>query len=150
MATVIIMQGIPGSGKTTVVNKLLGDGVDRYQLVCRDDFRFALGVRYGEMNYSLEPIITSITHTMIRAFLQRGLNIIIDETNTTIKNIQDIKRISDEYEADIYIYRMVTPLNICIKRRCADGKFPRHVIERMASNMEKMDIDLPIVEIEGY
>ena len=156
MSDMIIMQGLPGSGKSTFVKKeIINSGDKRYQLVCRDDLRFAFGVKYGEMNYSLEPIIAAISHSMIRAQLNRGLNVVVDETNTSVKNVGELIKIAEEYDADVWIYRMVTPFETCVERRCSDGRFPEDAIKRMNGQLREWDNIFDdrikgIIEVKGY
>ena len=73
----IVMIGLPGSGKSTYVNQHLSN----YQVICADDVRLSLGYVFEP---KIEPIVHFICETTIRSYFIRGLPIVVDETNTRI------------------------------------------------------------------
>lgn len=127
----IIMIGLPGSGKSTFVNNLvIKNKAFNYQIVCRDDLRLAFG---NSFNPLVEPHIYAIAQTVVRALMIRKMNIVIDETNTTIKMLQLWINIAKEYDYNIRIIVLTTPVEICKLRRT--DKVPEEVIDRMNSQL---------------
>ena len=128
------MQGVPGSGKTTVVNeKYIPQG---YQIICRDDFRFSMGLGYGQnLNEKMEEEIEKIHKAVLAALMHRGCNIVIDECNVRQKYLQNLwmyivkhmKKYNKEYT--ITIHTLDVDVDECIKRR--GPNFPEHAIRRM-------------------
>jgi len=124
----VIMCGLPKSGKSTIVNKEFRE----YQVICGDDIRLALGV---EFDPRLEEFVWGTFNTMVRASLIRGLDVVLDGTHTTKFRRERVIKIGQEYDADIKIYFINAPYEICLERAKKDN-FPLHVLERMKENLD--------------
>lgn len=114
MNDIMIMVGLPGSGKSTFIDNTLLKRRKNYQIVCRDDIRLSLGQEYEAR---LEPVVTMVEKVTCRALMERGLNIIIDETNTRIKYVQEHIDLANEYGYRKTIIALDTHINICKERR---------------------------------
>jgi predicted kinase len=124
----VIMCGLPKSGKSTIVNRELRE----YQVICGDDIRLALGV---EFDPRLEDFVWGTFNTMVRASLIRGLDVVLDGTHTTRFRRERVINLGREYEADITIFFVKTPYETCIKR-AIESDFPVDVMERMQASLE--------------
>lgn len=94
---IIILQGVPASGKSTYAKKLHEEN-QNYVIVSRDNIRRSRG------NYWIpeqEDYITDIEVFCVEAALRRNLIPIIDATNLNEKFLSNWKRIADIYDADI-------------------------------------------------
>lgn len=135
----IVMIGIPGSGKSHYVDKHFSD---THQIVCTDDIRKALGFIFER---KMETFVHCISETFVKAKMERGLSIVIDETNIGISQILKWKILAEEYEYETRAIIMDTPIDICKDRRkCKEGEFPEEVIDRMnigLSNLKCDDLD---------
>lgn len=144
MTELIIMVGLPGSGKSTfvddyIIGKGFEEGVYGYHIVSRDDIRLAFG---SDFNRLVEPFIGAIAKTMVRAYMIRGLNIVVDETNTNIHTIKSWSDLAKEYGYKTRAMVMTTPVKICKERReTSEGKFPEEVIDRMSEQLEALMVD---------
>ncbi len=78
MQKIIILQGIPGSGKSTWARNFIKDKSESYIIVCRDDIRNMLGDYWVPKR---ENLVSEIEMDCITAGLKLGYNIIIDATN---------------------------------------------------------------------
>ncbi len=135
MKELIIMIGLPGSGKSYHVNKFY----KKYQIVCQDDIRKALGV---EFEIKIDPIVNSIAKIMGRAYMERGLSIVIDETNTRYESIKFWKDLAHEYSYTITYIFMNTKIETCIKRRKKSiEKFSDSYIRRMDKQLKILEKD---------
>lgn len=132
MKEMVIMVGAPGSGKSVYVNKhFLRNG---YQIVCRDDIRLALGFEFEPRH---EQLVLSIVMINARAHLERGLPVVIDETNTTLTTLNMWKNLAVEYGYSVKFFVIYQPLEVCKQRRGVyEGKFPEEVVERMHDQLE--------------
>jgi len=138
-----IMCGLPRSGKSTFIN----ENLKHYQIICKDDIRLALGFVY---NQDLEDIVEVITNALIKASLIRGLDTVIDETNTTQSRRKKLISMGKEYNAEMILYFVKTSYEACIERAKQYG-FPLAVITRMKQNLENEppseDEGINIIEI---
>lgn len=107
--------GCPRSGKSTIVNEtwlhLPVQTENPRVVVCGDDIRIALsGDRY---NYLTETYVSAIKYTMIRAYLNRGFDVLVDGTHTSPGSIKRL------FEIDINASPWWIP---CFKIVAENGK----------------------------
>lgn len=134
MKKLILMCGVPGSGKSTFVDEHLIYGST--QLVCADTVRLALGNKF---NPAAEPVVHAICQTVARAHMERGYDIVVDETNTLPRNIQPYIKLAKDYGYHTSLYFIDTPLDVCINRRLTDdATYPwEEIITRMSKNLKE-------------
>lgn len=130
MRNLVIMIGIPGSGKSTYID----ENLDEYQIVCRDDIRLSLGTIFEPL---LEKFVYAIADTMVRANMIRQRNIVIDETNTNIKTIENYLLLARTFDYTTTAILFKTPLEICKQRRDF-SLVPEAVIDRMYLQLNKL------------
>lgn len=131
---IIIMRGIPGSGKTTKAKSYVNKG---FKKVGKDELRRMIN------DYSLdnsdENMIQRIQEDVIKNFMTFGRNIVIDNTHARYKYIDSlIKYItavksSVDYDYSIEIDFIDTPLDVCLERNSKRGSdvVPESVIRKM-------------------
>ena len=112
MAGLVVLKGLPASGKTTYAKKLVDIGFKR---VNKDDLRMM--VDSGKYSKSNEANIHNIMIDITRYYLTRGYNVIWDNTNLNPKILKEAKKLVKEYEASIEIVDFTdVPLETCIER----------------------------------
>jgi len=91
MKQVIILQGLPASGKTTWAKELVKEMPGRYKRVNKDDLRAMLD--NGRWTNGNENFVLEIRDQTILAALKDGRHVIVDDTNLHQKHIDRIKAI---------------------------------------------------------
>jgi len=81
----IVLQGLPGSGKTTWRKKYVEENPATI-VVCRDEIRHELG-DYSH-NSDTEKEVSRIEIERVKNALNDGLDVIIDATNLSMKNMK--------------------------------------------------------------
>ena len=128
---IILMVGIQGAGKSTYINKHMRG----YQLLCLDDIRLSLGNVY---NRRAEPIVRAMADIMGRAFLERGLSIVVDGVNTSKYIVQKWRSLADEYGYKLNGIHIDTPFELCIERRLGINKVTMEVLEKTKSYLDEL------------
>ena len=132
LTTLILMVGLPYSGKTTLAHEI------GHPIVSPDAIRLALhGERYLQ---TAEPMVWTLAVIMVNALFEAGhSHVIVDATNNTVKRRQfwrDAGNWVVEYEV------VDTPEKLCIQRaQQADDLDIVPVIARMASGHEPVTRD---------
>lgn len=120
--TFVMMVGIPGSGKSTVADKLKyimeneGEKKDKIIILSSDALRREiLGSEESQENNGL--IFSEMRKRSLEAILE-GKSVIYDATNTTIKNRESILEELNKSNIKCYklAYLMSTPFRICLEQ----------------------------------
>lgn len=97
MSKIIILQGVPASGKSTYARKLHEQNKD-YVIVNRDSIRRMRGDYWIPEQ---ESYITDIEICCVESALKRGLTPIIDATNLNEAYLELWKDIAEDFEVEI-------------------------------------------------
>lgn len=118
MRTILILKGLPGSGKTTYA-RLLVKSLN-YIRVNKDDLRGMMS--NGQWNRSKEPLIVTVRNNIIVNAILSDLDVVVDDTNFNPFHTGDIEKIADtlrrKHNIKIRVAEetMDTPIEECIKR----------------------------------
>ena len=120
---VIIMVGVPRSGKSTKVKELSKEGY--IPISCDDIFR-TMGIRYSDEIY---PLVENIMKIMCESMIIRGIDIIIDRTSATKKERKIWTDICKKHNVEWDFCEIETPpLNVLIDR-CEKTNFPIDILK---------------------
>lgn len=131
----VILSGIPGSGKSTWLRNHLGEG-DIY--VSRDEVRFSI-INDDENYFAHETEVFDKFIAEIEENLNKGLRVFADATHINWASRRKLlERIHDKENIDIDVYYFKVPLKICLERnnqRSGRAFVPEDVVRRMHSQL---------------
>lgn len=112
MAKLLVLQGIPASGKTTYARELVESDYS-YVRVNRDDLRNMRGVYWIP---SQEKLISAWEFDSIRTALSLGFNVVSDSTNLNLSTIATLTNIARELAVEIEFKMIEIELDEAIRR----------------------------------
>lgn len=125
---VIIMQGLPASGKSTESKKLVDK--ENYKRINKDDLRAMVDNKYHSKTN--EKLILKARDSLLSLYLSSGRNVVVDDTNFEQYHIDRITEIASEYNAQVEVKFIDTPLDVCIERdKKRENGVGAHVIRSM-------------------
>ena len=132
MATLILMVGIPGSGKSTYTKTKIER---RVRILSSDAIRKELFDDENDQEHN--DIVFETLYNRAREHLEAGRDVLIDATNNNKKN----RKRTLEHFADLNIKRKAivieTPVDVCIKRdKRRERTVGTEVINKFAENFE--------------
>lgn len=136
---VIILKGLPASGKTTWAKEQVKNGNGQVKRVNKDDLRAMLDE--GKWSKEREKFILFMRNEFISRSLVNGFTIIVDDTNLAPKHIEEISEQVDKLskllgwtiEIEINDSFCAVPMRECIRRDALrPNPVGRDVIRRMA------------------
>ena len=95
--SVVLLRGVPGSGKSTAALQLMNDFPGQFVRVNRDDIRMMM---YGEYHFSgddantKEKAVTQVEHSLIKSAIKAGKRPLVDATNLNKQSVKGILRIA--------------------------------------------------------
>jgi 2',3'-cyclic-nucleotide 3'-phosphodiesterase len=100
--TLVLLQGLPGSGKSTFIKE---NELEEYTL-CKDEFRIKAGCITDEgISQDCNGIVKRIVYMLLEARLKNGKFTIIDETCAHTTTVDKYKEYAKKYGFDVVIIR---------------------------------------------
>lgn len=117
MPIVILMQGLPGSGKTTAARRLQAAN-SRMLRMSLDDIRFMLST--DPWTPELAPVVTAAHDAALLAAVRQGRDVVVDNTNLWPERPAAIKGLLAGTEVTWRVHSLLeVPLETCIARDAA-------------------------------
>lgn len=118
MPKLIILRGLPASGKTTwardFISRELAAGNTKVVNVCRDDLRAMHGL--GKQPTAFEGTVTQLQHVMIRGGLKEGCTVLSSDTNLKASYVKELLKLAALFNAEVEFVDFDAPLEECINR----------------------------------
>ena len=120
MQKILILQGLPASGKSTYAKELMTREPGKWKRInkdlLREMFDFSVWSERGE------AIVIQNRNNLIYQFIRDGYNVIIDDTNfapkhvTVISTIAETIKSTDNIDVEVEVKFIDTPLIECLER----------------------------------
>ena len=141
MAKLLVLSGLPGSGKTEEARRIL-EKSGNYVRVNKDSLRSML--HFDKWNGKNEGLTIDVEKAIVKAMLSKNECVVVDDTNLNEKIIQSCKSIADSVEATFEHKYVTTSLQDCLDRNELRKKngghyVPRSVIINMARRIGQKD-----------
>jgi predicted kinase len=118
MTMLRITRGLPASGKTTLARAWVAEDPRSRARVNRDDLRAMLHTRY--LGQDTERQIQAFRDAAVVALLERGIDVIIDDTCLPARTVRDLRRLSVRAGATFEVVDLTdVPLETCLERNAA-------------------------------
>ena len=137
----IVMVGLPASGKSTQAKKIL-DQHKNMRSVSFDEYRFLMlnFPRTGEsFDVRFEPLVKLFVENVIEKYVECGYDILFDATNLTKeRRLWITSKVPQSYFIS-YVYMDVS-LEVALERnQKRERKVPENIIRDMYNSFEKFD-----------
>jgi len=139
MRKLIILEGLPASGKSTLAAKLAAEN-DHTVCVNRDSLRTMIAGRGNDPNHSnelKERMLRSLRTQCIATALRGGLDVIVDDTNLVRRMVNELHTVAKSVgDVEVIEVALNVPVEECIAR---DEKraFPHKVGAQVITSMAK-------------
>ena len=141
MKKILILRGLPASGKSTYAKNLLTQNPHAWKRLNKDELRAMLDNSvHSKTN---EKFIENVRDMMLVEALKEGKNVVIDDTNLSERPVERIKQVVQKYITDsgetvnVEIKDIKTSLEECLER---DKKREKKVGESVIMRMYKQHI----------
>lgn len=114
MSRVVILRGLPASGKTGWAKWWVTQAPGRVR-VNRDDLRVML---YGRpvLDHAGEKLVTEAERGIARDALRAGMDVVVDDMNLRPRYVREWQRFARAHRADWEIYELGIPLDESVRR----------------------------------
>jgi len=123
MQTLLIMRGLPGSGKSTFARHLVAQSTPEltWKRINKDELRIMLdNNRWSAEN---EHNLNQMVAVMVKFYLRGGFSVISDNMNFDPKHIKAAVKLVNlvneddkPIKVDIQVVDFATPIDVCIER----------------------------------
>ena len=138
MKKVILLRGLPASGKSTYAKKMQDESPGMYKRINRDDMCMMLD--NGQLSKPNEKFVKKLRDYLILKALEDGRHVIVDDLNLSSKNKTRIEQIVHEFNKNnddnvqVEVREIEAPLATCLER---DAKREKKVGAKVIRQLHK-------------
>lgn len=145
---ILMLQGLPASGKTTLANQLVDTG--HFVRTNKDDLRAML--HGGVFSKDNEKQVLHVRDQIIARALADGKSVVVDDTNFAPVHEQTLRDIADRHEVNFFKHFVDTDVEECVTRNDSrefpvPSKVIRGMYNRYVVPMERTVMP-PVAEVE--
>lgn len=145
MSKIIMLKGLPASGKSSYAKKLLEEKQGMYKRVNRDLLREMLD--NGKWSKNNEKGIVSAEKAIVRVYIMIGCSVIIDDCNLSEKGSDMWDDFASELGAKFEVVDFTdVPIDECIRR---DQKRANYVGEKVIKRMHNQFLSKPTARMKN-
>lgn len=136
--TVIIMRGLPGSGKSSIAQTWAfgQEGETGRAVISRDDLRIAFFGEEGALSSEKEMTISEAVEQAISSALARGIDVVVDATHLKRAHMMGVAKVAYTSGASIAVVNVSVPAETCINNIAVRVSFGgRHVNSDVITDM---------------
>lgn len=143
MKKLLVLQGLPASGKSTYARELLSSSEEGTSLrINNDELSFMLyGKTYTPGDSHASQLLGKIRAEIIRNAFRLGYQlVIVDNTNLSPKTFKSLQRIAEDCDAQFELDNSFLDVSIeeCLRRNALrENPVPENVIWEMAKKISK-------------
>ena len=153
----IVMMGLPSSGKSTIANLLAKELTDKYEfpsiVIGTDDVRRLIPSQMEEFDPSKEPFIKSSTLNSIQFGLENNYLVINDDMNYYKSMRHELMAIAEKNQAHFLLLHVEIPLETALEWNEKRGlPIPQEVIRKVFDRFDRpgdYQWDTPLVVIQA-
>ncbi|SUA31575.1 Predicted kinase [Mycolicibacterium fortuitum] len=137
----LILQGLPGSGKSTWASAWRDRDPQHRVIINRDQIRFLLYRKYRGLSELQELIVTAVEMRLAALALRAGKSIVIDATNLEAQHLAQWIDLAARHGVCHERVTLSTSVQECLRRNrlraASGGRFvPEDVIVNMSRNAQ--------------
>ena len=140
MATLVILRGLPASGKSTWARKTAATTPNTV-VVSLDGLRRmtagGLAAYHQRRTDRMEQLIVRTAHAMVCDALRKGVNVVMDAQNTTVERVHALVGLAADCNADVQTVAFPEPLDTLLERNRARAKDDRVPEEYLRAQYER-------------
>lgn len=156
--SVVLLRGVPGSGKSTAALQLMNDFPDQFVRVNRDDIRMMMFGEYhftGDDASTKEKAVTQVEHSLIKSAIKAGKRPLVDATNLNPQSVKSLLRLSGAHGMSVDHIDFEVSQEEAIRRDAGRTKkvgedvikkfFQRNKIDKVTGKLPEMP-EVPMLE----
>lgn len=121
MSTLVVVRGLPASGKTTKARAWVAEDPQNRARVNRDDIRAqvhdSVFVRRDDDQPGTERIIQAVRDAQITTLLKLGIDVVSDDTNLPSRTVRDLRKLATAAGAGFEVWDLTdVPYDTCMAR----------------------------------
>lgn len=137
MQEIVILRGLPGSGKTTWANKINDSTSDVYVIVSADDYFVGEDGVYRFDKTKLAEAHGACQRNAAHA-LAEGASVIVDNTNIRLEHMRPYLGLAERFGCCVHIVRIESGMSSQELAEANVHGVPRYAIERMQRQWEEL------------